>query len=282
MFLLRHLLALSLLLPAGPILADTLAGRVSDISDGATLTVVAQNKARHKVHLFAIDAPESRQPYGKESKQHLSDLVLGKEVRVEWRKQDRYGRIVGKLILQTPPCATCPKTLDAGLAQLEAGLAWWDRESRREQSLSDQGYYEYAEFDAKTRRIGLWQDAAPVPPWEWRKKHQVVARLFPAPGFLARWQGNMPRVAGKNSWRSDPASQPAPDVPHFLEADGMRHRVFMPLDAIAVPNQKIPRPDSQFGRHHIVVTAMRRKNRHGPVGRRRFRFQQLRGWKVGR
>jgi hypothetical protein len=51
----------------------------------------------------------------------------------------RYGRIIGKLILLDPPCATCPKTLDAGLAQLEAGLAWWDREARREQSLSGPG-----------------------------------------------------------------------------------------------------------------------------------------------
>ena len=96
-----------------------------------------------------IDAPEARQPWSKESRQHLSDMVLDKAVKVEWRKQDRYGRIVGKLTLQAPPCATCPKTIDAGLAQLEAGLAWWDRETRREQSLSDQGYYEYAEFDVE-------------------------------------------------------------------------------------------------------------------------------------
>lgn len=184
--MLRHLLALGLLLPAGAILADTLAGRVSDISDGATLTVVDNASVRHKIRLAAIDAPELRQPYGKESKQNLSDMVLGKEVKVDWRKQDRYGRIVGKLTLQTPPCATCPKTLDPGLAQLEAGLAWWDREARREQTLSDQGYYEYAEFDAKSRRIGLWQDAAPIPPWEWRKKNQVVAQRISGGGLFAK------------------------------------------------------------------------------------------------
>ena len=174
--MLRHLLALGLLLQAVPILADTITGRVSDIRDGATLTVTDKAGVRHRIHLAAIDAPEFRQPYGKDSKQHLSDLVLGKEVRVEWRKQDRYGRIVGKLTLQTPPCPTCPKTLDAGLAQLEAGLAWWDRDYRRKQSLSDQGYYEYAEFDAKARRIGLWQDPEPMPPREWRKKNHIVAQ----------------------------------------------------------------------------------------------------------
>lgn len=172
--MLRHLLALGLLLQAGAILADTLAGRVTAISDGATLTVVDQAKVQHTVRLAAVDAPEARQPFAKESRQHLAGFLLGKAVTVEWRQRDRYGRIVGKVLL-APPCPTCTGTLDAGLAQLEAGLAWWYRADRRGQSLSDQGYYEYAEFDAKARRIGLWQDAAPVPPWEWRKRNQIAA-----------------------------------------------------------------------------------------------------------
>ncbi|KAF0163916.1 MAG: nuclease [Rhodocyclaceae bacterium] len=177
----RYLAVLGALLQAGPIVADTLAGRVSGISDGATITVVDTARARHTVRLAAIDAPEARQPFGRESKQHLSDLVFGKEVKVEWRQRDRYGRIVGKVMVQNTPCPTCPPALDAGLAQLEAGLAWWYREYRREQSLADQGYYEYAEFDAKARRIGLWQDEAPLPPWEWRRRNQIVARLVTAP-----------------------------------------------------------------------------------------------------
>jgi micrococcal nuclease len=98
----------------------------------------------------------------------VSAMVLGKAVEVAWRKQLRHGRIVGKLILLDTPCANCPQTLDAGLAQLEAGLAWWDRETRREQSLPDQGYYEYSEFDARARCIGLWQVPTPLPPWKWR------------------------------------------------------------------------------------------------------------------
>ena len=198
-FMLRCSLALSLLLLAEPILADTIAGRVSDVSDGATVTVVDSAMIRHVIRLATIDAPDFRQPYGKESKQHLSDLVLDKEVKVEWTRQDRYGRLVGKLILQTPPCATCPKTRDAGLAQLEAGLAWWDRETRKEQTLSDQGYYEYAEFDARNKRIGLWQDPAPMPPWEWRKKNRVVARLFITRGLFAEGRIAGGRESGKNS-----------------------------------------------------------------------------------
>lgn len=179
MSVVRYLAMLGVLLQAAPILADTIAARVVGISDGATITVLDRAKVQYKIRLAAIDAPELRQPFAKESKQHLSDLVLGKEVVIEWQQHDRYGRILGKVMLQTPACANCPQTRDAGLAQLEAGLAWWYREDRREQSLADQGYYEYAEFDAKARRLGLWQDAAPVPPWEWRKKNQIMACQVP-------------------------------------------------------------------------------------------------------
>ncbi len=31
------------------------------------------------------------------------------------------------------------------------------------------GRYEFAEQEARAKRAGLWADAAPVPPWDWRK-----------------------------------------------------------------------------------------------------------------
>lgn len=186
--MLRDLLAFVLLLPFGPAVAETLDGQVVEISDGATLTVQDSARVRLKIRLAGIDAPESAQPFGRESRKHLSDLTLGRTVRVEWRRQDDYGRILGKVVLRAADCPRCPKTGDAGLAQLEAGLAWWRRDTRREQTLEDQGYYEYAEFDAKARRIGLWQDPAPVPPWEWRKRNQIIAlrSALKRPGAEAR------------------------------------------------------------------------------------------------
>lgn len=199
MSVLRHLLAMVLLLQAGALLADSIAGRVVGILDGATLTVLDKARIRHTIRLVAIDAPEARQPFGKESKQHLATLMLGKAVVIEWRQHDRYGRILGKVMQQIQPCPTCPQTFDAGLAQIEAGLAWWYREDRREQSLADQGYYEYAEFDAKARRIGLWQDAAPMPPWEWRKRNQIVARLLLAPEQFTRRRNGLRSAPRLNS-----------------------------------------------------------------------------------
>jgi endonuclease YncB( thermonuclease family) len=180
----RHALAVVLALGCLAVHAETITGRVVGVNDGDTITVLDSSKIQHKVRLAGIDAPESKQAFGQASKKHLSDLVFGKDVRVEWKKHDRYGRIVGKVMFQPQDCSSCQHTRDAGLAQLEAGLAWWYREYRREQTLEDQGYYEYAEFDAKAQRRGLWGDADPIPPWEWRKKTQVVAQLsfFPTDG----------------------------------------------------------------------------------------------------
>lgn len=166
-----RLLILGLLLAAAPLRADTLLGHVVAVVDGDTLTIRDDSRKQHTVWLAGIDAPKSKQPFAAESRQNLSKLAAGRNVSIEWQGRDNYGRIIGKVSLQAADCPGCAPTLDAGLAQLEAGLAWWDRSYRRQQSLEDQGRYEYAEFDARTRRIGLWQDPAAEPPREWRKRN---------------------------------------------------------------------------------------------------------------
>jgi endonuclease YncB( thermonuclease family) len=149
--------------------AETITGRVVGVADGDTVTVLDSQKVQHKIRLSGIDAPEKAQPFGNRSKQNLSDLVFQKEVSVDWQKRDRYGRIVGKVMVQPPDCPTCPKTLDTGQAQLIVGLAWWYRKYASEQSPQDRGRYESEETEARARRAGLWRDAEPVPPWDFRK-----------------------------------------------------------------------------------------------------------------
>jgi hypothetical protein len=81
-----------------------------------------------------------------------------------------YIEIVGKVLVTDPTCQRqCPKTLDAGLAQVTAGLAWWYRKYAKEQSAEDAQRYELAEQEARSHRAGLWSDGQPMPPWDWRK-----------------------------------------------------------------------------------------------------------------
>ncbi len=79
--------------------ADTLTGKVVEITDGDTLYVLDANYKEHKIRLAGIDAPERTQAYGLASRKHLASIVAGKQVRVEYQKRDRCTRIVGKLLL---------------------------------------------------------------------------------------------------------------------------------------------------------------------------------------
>lgn len=159
--------------------AEAFIGNVIGVTDGDTITVVDASKHQYKVRLGGIDAPEKGQPFGTASKRNLSELVYEKEVRVEGSKVDRYGRLIGKVWVRPEDCRKCGQTLDANLAQVTTGMAWWYRQYASEQSLEDQGRYEFAEVEAMARHAGLWKDSGPVPPWEWRHASKGAA-LLPA------------------------------------------------------------------------------------------------------
>lgn len=154
--------------------AAELDGKVVGISDGDTITVLDATRTQHKVRVAGIDAPEKGQAFGQRSKENLSGLVFGKTVRVEWSKVDRYGRKVAKVWVAEPGClqSSCPTTVDAGLAQITVGMAWWYRKYAGEQSAEDRGRYEVEETEAKARQAGLWRDAEPMPPWDWRRSRR--------------------------------------------------------------------------------------------------------------
>ena len=116
--------ATSLVVAASTAFAGTLTGQVVKVADGDTITVL-ENNAQHRVRLQGIDAPEKGQAYGNASRKHLASLVAGKTVTVEWDKRDRYGRILGKVMLGA---------VDVCLEQVRAGHAWHFKRYQHEQS----------------------------------------------------------------------------------------------------------------------------------------------------
>jgi len=143
--------------------AAVLHGRVVAVADGDTITVLTAARRRERVRLAGIDAPESKQAFGAAAKRGLAALVFGAEVRVEYAKRDRYGRIVGRVLRDGR---------DAGLAQIEAGLAWHYARYAAEQAPAARAAYAQAERAARAERRGLWTDAAPRAPWEWRAQRR--------------------------------------------------------------------------------------------------------------
>ena len=144
------------------------------VLDGDSLRVRDSNGLEHEVRIAGIDAPEREQPYSGQARQNLKLLTLDRDARIEAQpKRDRHGRLVAKVWVISPdaPCSTpeCPKTLDAGHAQIAAGLAWHYKRYEKEQSPQDRGAYSFDEDEARVRRRGLWSDPNPVPPEQWRQ-----------------------------------------------------------------------------------------------------------------
>lgn len=149
----RLILAIGLL--ASPaVSAEKLHGKVIAVADGDTLTILVGHQPV-KIRLWGIDAPEKDQAYGTRSKQNLATLVFGRDVEVDVRAQDRYGRQVGWVLIGRKP---------ANLAQVEAGYAWWFQ--KYAPTATD---LQAAQAEARRRRIGLWSDATAVAPWEFRR-----------------------------------------------------------------------------------------------------------------
>jgi len=129
--------------------------RVIAVADGDSLTVLRDDRQQIKVRLAGIDAPEKAQPFGNRSKQSLSDLCFDKAARLEEQGKDRYQRTLARVY--------CDE-VDANSEQVRRGMAWiFTRYASKDSPL-------YAvEAEARTARRGLWADAEPVPPWEWRR-----------------------------------------------------------------------------------------------------------------
>jgi len=163
--LLMRYLNFTRLLLIGALLAPLLAlgasieGQIVGVSDGDTVTLLDAQKKQWKIRLLGIDAPEKKQAFGQRSKQHLSDLVFNKQVVVEYYKRDRYGRTLGKLLVDGA---------DVNLEQVKAGMAWHYKRYEKEQPPDERVSYAEAEERARAGRKGLWVDAEPVPPWDWR------------------------------------------------------------------------------------------------------------------
>ncbi len=85
-------------------MADTIRGKVTNIIDGDTFTMsvthVGKNNeydygSSENIRLAGINAPEINTVAGKEAKKKLENQLSNKEVRVNVKSRDTYGRVVG-------------------------------------------------------------------------------------------------------------------------------------------------------------------------------------------
>jgi endonuclease YncB( thermonuclease family) len=149
--------------------AETLQVRVVEVQDGKTL--VAENTGRRiKIVLKGAEAPELDQPVGDVARQHLADLILGKQVSVEFTGMAYGDHFVARLFSEDR---------DISLQMIRDGVAWFDRAYENDMSEEERRLYAESEQAARNERRGIWQEAQPTPPWEWRRARSQPQRSLP-------------------------------------------------------------------------------------------------------
>lgn len=132
-----------------------LKGKVIAIKDGDTI-VILTDKVQTTVRLEHIDCPEKKQAFGNASKKYISSLCFGKNVKIIGNgKKDRNGRLIGVIMLDT---------ININQTMVKAGMAWHFKKYSKDKT------YEQLEATARKSKVGLWKDANPIAPWDFRAK----------------------------------------------------------------------------------------------------------------
>ena len=132
--------------------------KVVAVTDGDTLKVMRSGEVV-KVHLAGIDCPEEKQPFGGEAKRFTLDVTIGRKVILRNKGIGSEGLPTFEVIL--------PDGRSLNKALVKAGLAWWFIGNSKDKQLGD------IEKNARAKKVGLWKNNVPLPPWEFRREKQV-------------------------------------------------------------------------------------------------------------
>jgi endonuclease YncB( thermonuclease family) len=138
-------------------------GMVRAVYDGDTVLLATRDASQLKVRLYGIDAPETPkpnvpgQPFGTVAKRTLMYKIMGRQVSAEIIEIDQYQRAVAVIRYGGR---------DINREMATEGMAWAYRQYLRGAYASE---YIGAESRARSIRAGLWRDANPQPPWEFRQ-----------------------------------------------------------------------------------------------------------------
>jgi endonuclease YncB( thermonuclease family) len=134
---------------------------ISKVIDGDTYHIKSHGE-KIKIRMEGIDAPEKGMPYYKESKEFLKRLCLGKKIKFIQSSKDHYGRIIAKTYLDD--------NRELGQEMIKNGMAWHFKKYSQDTLLAR------LETEAQNKHLGLWKDANPIAPWEFRKKAKKLVK----------------------------------------------------------------------------------------------------------
>jgi len=140
-----------------PSLSFAWSGKVVSVSDGDMLMVLHDGK-EEIIRLYGIDTPDDGQSAGLKAKELTSALVAGRNIEVESKDVDKYGRTVGLV------------RVDGAVLNemiIRNGYAWVYHQYCDEKFCSE---WVRTEGEARRQKKGMWSEDNVVPPWEWREQ----------------------------------------------------------------------------------------------------------------
>lgn len=142
--------------------AEEFDAKVIAVMDGDTVMVLRDGK-KVKVRLVNIDAPESGQEFGRESRQSLVDKVMKKQVHVDSKAVDIYGRMVAEISIDG-------RSMNE--EQVQSGMAWENSHYHSNK------HYLTLNQSAQQAKRGLWSKSGkPISPEQWRKTHPAKSTV---------------------------------------------------------------------------------------------------------
>lgn len=134
---------------------EVITGRVINVKDGDSFTLLDDYNKFHEVRLAHVDCPEKKQAFGRKAQIFTFNFVFGKYVTVYVASSDRYHRKISRVEVEEQ---------ELNKALIRNGYAWHFKKYSKSE------IHAKAELAARKEKSGLWIDAAAKAPWEFRKR----------------------------------------------------------------------------------------------------------------
>ncbi|MBD2207783.1 thermonuclease family protein [Calothrix sp. FACHB-1219] len=146
---------------------------VVSVGDGDTLRVRNQQGQTVTIRLACVDAPEMKQqPWGQNSANRLKQLLpVGKSIKVRQVERDKYKRLVAEVYVGD-------RSINLNMVQ-EGQAVVYRQYLKGCANTKDQ--FLQAEAAAKLQKLGFWNQAKPVMPWDFRQGKSTTQSVIAQP-----------------------------------------------------------------------------------------------------
>jgi micrococcal nuclease len=153
-------------------ISDLPKAQVVYVKDGDT-AVVTIGRDENIIRLDSIDCPEDGQPWGDIAAAGLVKLIGGRTVQLEQHGQDPYGRTLATVYVHH---GTEKGWINVNERMVMLGHAWVMRRYYDHLPQGRQQKLNGLERWARSKKVGLWREPNPTPPWKWRNSSSIYPK----------------------------------------------------------------------------------------------------------